>query len=94
MSKGVVRLGDANAAGGLVTAAGCDPSVLVNGRPIALINAPVTPHPPGTGLHVTARTASKPSSVVVGGKPVATWPTVDTCGHARTTGSLDIVIGD
>ena len=44
MAKGVVRLGDTNIAGGAVTAAGCDSSVLVNGRPIAIGLGAVTPH--------------------------------------------------
>ena len=46
MPQGVVRVGDANTGGGLVTMAGCDPTVLVNGRPIAFVGAPVTAHPP------------------------------------------------
>lgn len=95
MPTGVVRVGDANIGGGLVTTG--DPTVLVNGRPVAVILSPVTPHPPcgapGGQPHCAARTQPKPTSVLVNGKPIATWPSVDSCGHARVTGSFDVVIG-
>ena len=97
MPQGVVRLGDANTGGGLVTMAGCDPTVLVNGRPIAVVAAPVTPHPPcggpGQYAHCVAHLQFKPGTVLVNGKPIATWPSVDTCGHPRITGSFDVILG-
>ena len=40
----VQRQGDANSAGGVITSG--DSSVMVNGRPIAVENLSVTPHPP------------------------------------------------
>jgi uncharacterized Zn-binding protein involved in type VI secretion len=95
MPTGVVRVGDANIGGGLVTTG--DPTVLVNGRPIAVMFSPVTPHPPcggpGGQPHCVAHTALTPSTILVNGKPIATWPSVDTCGHARVTGSFDVVVG-
>lgn len=94
MAGGVLRVGDANTGGGLITVG--DPTVLVNGRPIATVFAPVSPHPPCGPkgyAHCIAHTQLKPSSVLVNGKPVATWPSVDTCGHPRVTGSFDVIFG-
>jgi uncharacterized Zn-binding protein involved in type VI secretion len=53
MGKGLVRLGDTNIAGGAVTAAGCDTSVMINGRPIALALGAVTPHAKHGGPNLT-----------------------------------------
>jgi len=95
MPSGVLRVGDANAGGGLIQAG--DPTVLVEGRPIALIGAPVTPHTPcgasGQYAHCIAHTSFAPGTVLVNGVPIATYPSVDTCGHPRVTGSLTVVIG-
>jgi uncharacterized Zn-binding protein involved in type VI secretion len=90
MPQGLVRLGDHNIAGGVVTAAGCDPTVLVNGRPIAFALGSVSPH----ANHGPSATQLKPSGILVNGKPVAVWPSVDLCGHPRTSGSIDVMIGD
>lgn len=91
MAKGVVRLGDTNIAGGAVTAAGCDSSVLVNGRPIAIGLGAVTPHVKHGGPNFTQLI---PSGILVNGRPVAVWPSVDSCGDARVTGSIDVIIGN
>lgn len=95
MAGGVVRVGDANTGGGLVTVG--DPTVLVNGRPIATVFAPVSPHPPcggpGGQKHCYAHTQIKAGTILVNGKPIATWPSVDTCLHPRITGSLDVIVG-
>lgn len=95
MPSGVLRVGDANISGGLITVG--DPTVLVNNRPVAVIGAPVSPHPPcggnGQYAHCIARTQLKPGSILVNGKPIATWPSVDTCGHPRITGSVNVIIG-
>ena len=95
MAGGILRVGDANTGGGVITVG--DPTVLVNGRPIAIIGSPVSPHPPcggpGGQPHCIARTQYKPGTILVNGKPIATWPSVDTCGHGRATGSLDVLIG-
>ena len=95
MPTGVLRVGDANVGGGLITVG--DPTVLVNNRPVAVIGAPVSPHPPcganGGTPHCYARTQLKPTSIMVNGKFIATWPSVDTCLHPRITGSYDVVMG-
>ena len=89
MGKGLVRLGDTNVAGGAVMASGCDTSVLINGRPIALALGAVTGHT----KHGPTATQLVPSGITVNGKPVAVWPSVDLCGDARVTGSVDIIVG-
>jgi len=90
MGKGLVRLGDTNVAGGAVMASGCDNSVLINGRPIALALGAVTPHAKHGGPNLTQLV---PSGITVNGKPVAVYPSVDSCGDARVTGSTDVMIG-
>jgi uncharacterized Zn-binding protein involved in type VI secretion len=89
MPKGLVRLGDPNVAGGVVTIAGCDPTVLVNGRPIALALGAVAPH----AYHGPTATQLLPSGILVNGKPIAVWPSVDLCGDARVAGSVDVISG-
>jgi uncharacterized Zn-binding protein involved in type VI secretion len=95
MAGGVLRLGDANTGGGLITVG--DPTVLVNGRPIATVFSPVSPHPPcgakGGQAHCNAHTQLKPNTILVNGKPIAVWPGIDTCGHPRITGSFDVIVG-
>ena len=94
MAGGVVRVGDANTGGGLVTVG--DPTVLVNGRPIATVFSPVSPHPPCGGAggqqHCIAHTQLQAGTILVNGKPIATWPSVDTCLHPRITGSLNVIV--
>lgn len=92
----VCRVGDKNSAGGVILTG--DPTVLVNGRPIAVIGASVTPHPccgakgcPPTHCH--AVTTSQNATVLVGGKPVVTVGDLDTCMHPRAGGSFDVIIG-
>lgn len=91
----VCRVGDANAGGGIILVG--DPTVLVNGRPIAVIGSKVSPHPPcgakGGQAHCVATTQLKPSKVLVNGKFIATAPSVDTCTHPRITGALSVVVG-
>lgn len=90
MPRGLVRLGDTNIAGGAVTAAGCDNSVLINGRPIALALGAVTPHGKHGGPNLTQLIAS---GITVNGRPIALYPSVDSCGDARVTGSTDVTAG-
>jgi len=92
----VCRVGDKNAAGGVILTG--DPTVLVNFRPIATVGAKVTPHP-CCGLkgcppvHCAALTTSTNATVLVRGKPVVTFGDIDTCGHPRLLGSKDVIIG-
>jgi uncharacterized Zn-binding protein involved in type VI secretion len=92
----IQRVGDANSAGGVIQKG--DPSVLVNGRAIALVDAPVSPHPPcgrrGGQAHCSARTQSASNgTVLVNGKQITLSGSKDTCGHDRSTGSADVGIG-
>jgi uncharacterized Zn-binding protein involved in type VI secretion len=93
MPSFVCRVGDVNTAGGVILEG--DPTVLINGRPIAVIGSDVSPHPPcpKPSSHCFARTQLKPGSVLVKGVPIATAPSTDTCGHPRLTGSLNVIVG-
>lgn len=96
MPGSVCRIGDKNAAGGVILTG--EPTVLVNNRPVAVIGARVTPHP-CCGLkgcppvHCAASTTSTNGTVLVNGKPIVTLGDVDTCGHPRLGGSFDVVVG-
>ena len=96
MPGAVCRVGDKNAAGGVILTG--DPSVLVDGRPVATIGARVTPHPccgrkgcPPT--HCFAKTTTTNGTVLVNGKPITTSGDIDTCGHARLGGSTSVLVG-
>jgi uncharacterized Zn-binding protein involved in type VI secretion len=95
MPKIVCRVGDVNTGGGVILTG--DPTVLIGGRPVAVIGSKVSPHPPcgkpGGQLHCSATTQLLPGTVLVGGKPIATAPSVDTCSHPRLTGAVTVVIG-
>ena len=88
-------MGDANSGGGVILQG--DPSVLINGRPIALVDASVSPHAPcgqrGGNPHCNARTQASIDSVLVNGQKIALSGSRDTCGHDRSTGSPDVGIG-
>jgi uncharacterized Zn-binding protein involved in type VI secretion len=88
----VQRVGDQDSAGGRVTQG--ENSVRVNGKPVAVTNAPVTPNPNNTPPHTNARTrASKNTTVRANGKLIVVTGDTDTCGHARTGGSPNVNIG-
>jgi uncharacterized Zn-binding protein involved in type VI secretion len=92
----VCRVGDTNAAGGVILAG--DPTVLVNGRPIAVLGSKVTPHPccGAKGcppIHCAAITTSKNYKILVGGKPIVVFGDIDSCGDPRTSGSFDVIAG-
>jgi len=94
--KLVCRVGDRNAAGGVILNG--EATVLVNNRPVAVLGARVTPHPccgqkgcPPT--HCAASTTSSNGTVLVNGKPIVTLGDVDTCGHSRVGGSADVIVG-
>jgi hypothetical protein len=92
----VGRVGDKNAAGGVILTG--VPTVLVNNRPIAVFGARVTPHPccgkkGCPPVHCSAKTTSKNFTVLAGGKPVVTVGDLDTCAHPRSGGSKDVIVG-
>lgn len=92
----VQRVGDRNDAGGVILTG--DPTVLVNGRPVATLGASVSPHPccgqkGCPPIHCAAKTTSKNSKILVGGKPIITTGDLDTCSHARASGSPDVIVG-
>lgn len=84
----VVRIGDANSAGGVATVGVS--SVLVNGRPISVNGNPVTPHEP---KHLRQETAVGSGTVTANGIPVQYIGCTDTCGHSRVEGSPDVEVG-
>ena len=91
---GVQRMGDANAAGGIIKTG--DKSVLINKRPVAVIGLTVTPHPPCPkgASHCAAKTSVKIArSVRANNKPVIVSGDNDTCGHMRSRGSRDVNVG-
>ena len=92
----VQRVGDVNAVGGVILEG--DPTVLVDGRPIAILGASVTPHPccgakgcPPTHCH--AVTTATSATILVGGKPVVVTGDIDSCGHTRVGGSFSVIAG-
>jgi uncharacterized Zn-binding protein involved in type VI secretion len=92
----VCRVGDQNAAGGVVLNG--DTSVLVNGRPVAVQGSKVSPHPccGARGcppVHCSASTTSTNGLVLVNGVPITTLGDIDTCNHARVAGSPNVVVG-
>lgn len=95
MAGGAQRKGDPNLGGGLITRG--ENSVLINGRPAATPNNPVTPHPPcgrRAPQHCAAVTRGGSKSVLVNGKPLLTSGDKDTCTHGRSaSGSRDVRVG-
>ena len=92
----VCRVGDQNEAGGVILAG--DPTVLINGRPVAVLGDTVSPHPccGAKGcppIHCAAKTVGTNATILVGGKPIIVTGDTDTCGHKRINGSFDVIIG-
>ena len=92
----VCRVGDVNALGGVIVNG--NPTVLVEGRPIAFLGSKVSSHPccgvegcPPT--HCAALTTSKNYTILVGGFPVVTAGDLDSCGDPRTTGAFTVIAG-
>ena len=77
---GISRVG-VDSAGGLFNQA-LVPSVRVNGVPIVVRGATITPH--GIGIHNSPNTLGASSTVRAGGIPVCRTGDVATCGHAGT----------
>ena len=89
---GVQRKGDFNYFGGIITSG--DNSVLINGRPAAYPNIPVTPHPPCPKgkIHCVSVTRGGSPSVFVNKKPLLTSGDKDLCGDSRfVSGSRDVI---
>ena len=92
--KQIVRKGDANSAGGVVIQG--HRNITVNGKLLARNMSSVTPHPPCPIVPVhCAALAAFPGSikVIANGTPALRVGDIDTCGHARATGSLNVVCG-
>jgi len=91
----IVRIGDANGAGGVAT--GGVPRVIVNGRPISVNGDSVTPHPccgqPGCAAHCSAVTTLGSSRAIAGGIPIQYIGCPDSCGHSRAQGSPNSIVG-
>lgn len=94
MSTPIVRVGDINSAGGVVTQG--HSNITVNGKLLAIKGSPVTPHPccpaPGCSPHCSATAAYPGSSLVTAnGIPVLRVNVdKDSCGHPRATGSPNV----
>ena len=90
---GVSRKGDANSAGGAITGS-CASTVFANGRNVSLTGDSVTPHPccgkPGCAPHCSAKTSGGSPTVFAEGKPIIRKGDSDTCGHTRSSVSLDV----
>ena len=87
MSKQIVRVGDINSGGGQVQYG--EPSLTVNGLPVAVDGSPVMCHTPNKGLHTHAFCQASQSSIRVAGKRLIFVGDVDTCGHVRIQGSAN-----
>ena len=90
----IVRIGDANTAGGVVTKG--HPNITVNGRLLAKFMSSVTPHPPcpDVPVHCAAKAAFPGSiKVIANGIPALRVGDTDSCGHARAAGSINVVCG-
>jgi len=96
MPGALQRVGDPNSAGGVIING--DSTVLVNGRPIAVQNNSVTPHPccgqqNCPPIHCNAKTQTNSPTILVNGKPIILTGAIDTCGHVRVSGSPDVRAG-
>jgi uncharacterized Zn-binding protein involved in type VI secretion len=91
MAGGIVRITDPNAGGG-VSMNGVS-TVRVNGIPVVVTGASVTPHPNNKPPHTSARTIARNPTVRAGGLPIVTATDVDSCGHSRVSASPNVRIG-
>lgn len=96
MGKSVQRVGDANAAGGVITGPG-SPSVRMNGRAISLHGDSVSAHPccgrrGCPPIHCYATTVASSTTVRANGINIVLTGDVDTCGHPRVGGTADVGI--
>lgn len=91
----VVRQGDQNNAGGQAVGNLAN-TVLVNGRPCAVVGTVISshapfgpPHPPHEAPVIT----SGVSNVIVEGKIIAVIGSANSCGHVMATASSDVIAG-
>ena len=92
----VQRVGDQDSAGGVILNG--DETVLVNGRAVAVRGASVSAHPPcgqkgQPPIHCSAKTQTNNSTILVNGVPLVLSTDTDTCGHPRSGGSPDVIVG-
>lgn len=85
---GISRVG-VDTAGGTITGA-LVPSVTVNGAPIAVVGASVSPH--GRSPHNSAVMVSGSGSVTAGGISVCRAGDLASCGH-KASGSSNVSAG-
>ena len=92
----VVRVGDANGAGGKISGPGAS-SVLVDGQPVSVLGDQVTPHPPcgrpGGQPHCSATVIEGSGTVTAEGSPIVFVGASDSCGHSRVGGSSTVEVG-
>jgi len=88
----VVRKDDQNNAGGLATSM-VVPSVLINGKPCAVVGTIISSHSPFGAPHEAAVITVGNSTVLVEGKPIAYVGSPNSCGHSMATGSPDVMVG-
>lgn len=86
---GVCRLGDQNDGQGRILEGVS--SVLVNGKPVAVVGGKISPH--GKGKHAAAVVQQGNGSVLAGGKPITYIGAMDDCGHSHISGSSDVNVG-
>ncbi len=96
MAKAIQRVGDRNTAGGVILDG--DSTVLINGRAVAVQGSSVSPHPccgrrGCAPTHCNAKTQANNSTVLINGVPLVLTGDIDTCGHARASGSTDVLVG-
>jgi len=88
MTRALVRVGDINSGGGKVISG--EPSLRLNGLPVAVDGSPVSCHTNFKGEHTHAHCRASQSLITIKGKPVIFVGDVDSCGHVRIQGSPDI----
>lgn len=86
------RVGDANSAGGVITAS-AQGSVYVNGILVSVDGSGVSPHVPFIAPHIGTVTSSGSSTVKAEGIAINRDGDADSCGHPRVGGSGNVNIG-
>jgi len=86
---GACRIGDSNNGGGKITEG--VGSVIINGKPVAVIGAKISPH--GKGKHASATVVEGSGTVIAEGKGVTFIGAANDCGHSNQSGSGDVIVG-